>query len=161
MKIVLDTNVLVAGLLSPFGPCAEIVRMVSSGDLTLYLDSRILSEYSEVLSRSKFRFPADKVSALLDFIEHSGRIVASSPLPVSLPDSGDQPFLEITVAGRAACLVTGNRAHFPPKLCKGVKVFSPSEFLVFYKKQRKQKARNKSPHPICAGTAGKHPRRCT
>ena len=63
MKIVLDTNVLVAGLLSPFGPCAQIVRMVSSGDLTLYFDARILSEYSEVLRRSKFRFQIDKVVA--------------------------------------------------------------------------------------------------
>lgn len=26
MKIVVDTNVLVAGLLSPYGPCGEIVR---------------------------------------------------------------------------------------------------------------------------------------
>ena len=42
MNIVLDTNVLVAGLLSPFGPCGEIVRMVSSGALTLAFDARIL-----------------------------------------------------------------------------------------------------------------------
>ena len=46
MKIVLDTNVLVAGLLSPFGPCGEIVRMVSSGEVTLCFDALILAEYS-------------------------------------------------------------------------------------------------------------------
>ena len=33
MNIVLDTNVLVEGLLSPFGPCGKIVRMVSSDKL--------------------------------------------------------------------------------------------------------------------------------
>ena len=65
MKIVLDTNVLVAGLLSPFGPCGEIVRMVSSGEVTLCFDALILAEYSEVLYRSKFRFDKDKVAALL------------------------------------------------------------------------------------------------
>jgi len=137
MKIVLDTNVLVAGLLSPFGPCAEIVRMVSSGDLTLYFDARILSEYGEVLRRPKFRFQTDKVVALLDHIRHGGHIVASSPLSRPLPDSGDQPFLEVTVAGQAVCLVTGHHAHFPPKLCQGFKVLSPSEFLTFYRKQQK------------------------
>ena len=47
MNIVLDTNVLVAGLLSPFGPCGQIVRMVSSGELTLSFDARILAEYEE------------------------------------------------------------------------------------------------------------------
>ena len=140
MKIVLDTNVLVAGLLSPFGPCAEIVRMVSSGDLTLYFDSRILSEYSEVLRRSKFRFQIDKVVALLDHIEHRGHIVASSPLLNVLPDPGDQAFLEVAVAGKAVCLVTGNRTHFPPRQCQGIKVLSPSDFLTFYREQVKQKS---------------------
>ena len=139
MKIVLDTNVLVAGLLSPFGPCAEIVRMVSSGDLTLYFDSRILSEYSEVLHRSRFRFKIDKVIDLLEHIEHRGDIVASSPLSDLLPDPGDQPFFEVSVAGQAVCLVTGNHAHFPPKKCQGAKVVSPSDFLTFYRKQQKQK----------------------
>jgi predicted nucleic acid-binding protein len=45
MRIVFDTNVLVAGLLSPFGPCGEIVRMVSSGEVTLCFDALILAEY--------------------------------------------------------------------------------------------------------------------
>ncbi len=139
MKIVLNTNVLVAGLLSPFGSCAEIVRMVSSGELTLYFDARILSEYGEVLRRSKFRFDIDKVVGLLDHIERRGHIVATSPLSNSLPDPGDEPFLEAAVAGQAVCLVTGNHSHFPPKLCQGVKVLSPSDFLTFYKKQKKRK----------------------
>ena len=49
MDIVIDTNVLVAGLLSPFGACGEIVRMVSAGELELSIDARILTEYNEVL----------------------------------------------------------------------------------------------------------------
>jgi predicted nucleic acid-binding protein len=114
--------------------------MVSSGELTLYFDARILSEYSEVLRRSRFRFHTDKVIALLDYIEHRGHLVASSPLSNSLPDPGDQPFLEVAVAGQAICLVTGNHAHFPSRLGQGVKVLSPSDFLIFYKKQQKQKS---------------------
>ncbi len=55
MKIVLDTNVLVSGLLTPFGPTGEIVRMVSAGELILAIDARILSEYQEVLHRPKFK----------------------------------------------------------------------------------------------------------
>lgn len=139
MNIVLDTNVLVAGLLSPFGPCGEIVRMVSSGELRLYFDARIFTEYEEVLNRPKFKFDEDKVAALLDQIEHRGRTVASLPLSHPLPDHDDEPFLEVAVAGKAACIVTGNSIHFPAKLCKGVKVLSPSEFLSFYKKEQRRK----------------------
>lgn len=135
MNIVLDTNVLVAGLLTPFGPCGEIVRMVSSGELTLSLDARILTEYQEVLDRPKFKFDKDKVAALLDHIVHRGVTVASSPLPQPLPDVDDEPFLEVAIAAQAICIVTGNQVHFPTELCQGVMVLSPSEFLAFYKKQ--------------------------
>jgi putative PIN family toxin of toxin-antitoxin system len=141
MKIVLDTNVLVAGLLSPFGPCGEIIRMVSSSKLTLCIDALILSEYSEVLHRSKFGFDKDKVRALLDHIEHRGDTVASSPLHHSLPDPDDEPFLKVAVAGKAVCLVTGNASHFPAKRCQGRRVLSPSKFLAFYKKQQKLKSK--------------------
>ena len=139
MRIVLDTNVLVAGLLSPFGPCGEIIRMVSSGELTLCIDARILSEYSEVLQRSKFRFEKNKLTALLDYIEYRGQAVASSPLSGPLPDPDDEPFLEVALSSGIEHLVTGNHAHFPPELCRGIKVLSPSDFLNHYKRGRKRK----------------------
>lgn len=133
MKIVLDTNALVAGLLSPFGPCGEIVRMVSSGEVTLALDARILTEYQEVLARPKFKFDQDKVAAILDLIEHRGIIVAASPLTQPLPDPDDEPFLEIAITARVAGLVTGNHVHFPAESSQGVTVFSPTEFIAFYR----------------------------
>ena len=135
MKIVLDTNVPVSGLLSPFGPCGEIVRMVSSAELTLAFDARIITEYQEVLIRPKFRFDRDKIDALLDHIEHRGLTVAPSPLPQSLPDIDDEPFLAVAIAAKAVCIITGNQIHFPRDLCLGVTVFSPSDFLMFYKEQ--------------------------
>ena len=140
MKVVVDTNVLVAGLLSPFGRCAEIVRMISSGKLTLCLDARVLAEYNEVLHRPKFGFNKDNVAALLEYIEHSGETTASLPLPHSLPDHDDEPFLEVAIAGQAACIVTGNKSHFPVKLCQGIKVLSPDEFIIFYRKRQRQKS---------------------
>ena len=41
MRIVLDTNVLVSGLLTPFGTCGDVVRMLTSGSFTLCVDARI------------------------------------------------------------------------------------------------------------------------
>ncbi len=137
MNIVLDTNVLVAGLLSPFGACGEIVLMVSSGELTLSLNARILAEYDEVLRRPKFNFENEKVKVLLDYIVHRGQTVASSPLVNSLPDPDDETFLATAIASQAACLITGNQSHFPAELCHATVIYSPREFLTFYKKQKK------------------------
>jgi putative PIN family toxin of toxin-antitoxin system len=141
MDIVIDTNVLVAGLLSPFGACGEIVRMVSAGDLTLSFDARILSEYKEVLRQPKFGFEEERVAAFLDYIVYRGRPVAPSPLSHSLPDPDDEPFLEVTLASHAVCLVTGNQKHFHAERCQGAKIISPAEFLIFFRYQQIEKKR--------------------
>jgi len=135
MKVVLDTNVLVSGLLSPYGRPAEIVRMVSSTELRLCFDARILSEYSEVLRRPKFQFDEEKVETILDHIERCGSLVAPSPLSSGLPDPDDEPFLAVAIAARADCLVTGNSAHFPRDRCEGITVYSPASFLRYFKSQ--------------------------
>ncbi|MBC8418368.1 MAG: putative toxin-antitoxin system toxin component, PIN family [Proteobacteria bacterium] len=134
MKIVLDTNVLVSGLLTPFGPSGKIVRMVSAGRLILQIDARILSEYQEVLHRPKFKFNKDHIGTLLDFIKQYGQFVSSLPLKKHLPDPDDEPFLEVAIAGKAMSLITGNGAHYPTSSREGINILSPSEFLKFYEK---------------------------
>lgn len=129
MRIVLDTNVLVSGLLSPFGPPSEIVRMVSSGAVSLCVDARILSEYEDVLLRPKFGFDRDSVAALLDYIAFRGEAVASAPLAWRLPDPDDEPFLEVALGCPADYLVTGNNGHFPAAARDGVEVLTPAEFV--------------------------------
>ena len=136
MKIVLDTNVLVSGLLTPFGSSGEIVRMVSAGILILQYDSRILLEYQEVLYRPKFQFNQEHIDLLLDYIKKNGQVIPASPLRKRLPDPDDEPFLEIAIAGKAACLITGNKVHYPRKFRGGVKILSPSEFINFYRKRK-------------------------
>ncbi|MFH2065024.1 MAG: putative toxin-antitoxin system toxin component, PIN family [Pseudomonadota bacterium] len=139
MKIVLDTNVLISGLLTPFGPSGEIVRMVFSGDLIVHIDARILLEYKDVLLRPKFRFHPVHIGILIDFIAQYGQFTASSPLRDQLPDPDDEPFLEVAIAGMVQSLVTGNKRHYPFSAIKGINIFSPSEFIEFYRKQNQEK----------------------
>ncbi len=137
MKVVLDTNVLVSGLLSPFGPPGEIVRLVSSGSLQLCFDARILSEYEDVLKRPKFGFSSAQTRVLLNQIEGDGFVVAAEPLSHRLPDVGDEPFLEVAWTGKAEALITGNTKHFPRAACGPVPVVSPADFLELYRKKMK------------------------
>lgn len=139
MKVVVDTNVLVAGLLSPFGPPGEIVRMIASGAVTLCLDARVLTEYSDVLSRAKFHFEPEQVQILLEQIRTEGLSVAGAPLASRLPDPSDEPFLEIALAGHAVCLITGNSKHFPAPKRQGMAVLSPAEFLDLYRNQSRRR----------------------
>lgn len=138
MRIVLDTNVLVSGLLSPFGPPGEIARMVSAGSVRLCVDARLLSEYEDVLNRPRFRFDPDAVAALIDFIDANSDTTAASPLSIRLPDVDDEAFLEVALACSADHLVTGNIIHFPERARSGVSVVTPAEFIEIYRSQSRQ-----------------------
>ncbi len=129
MRVVLDTNVLVSGLLSAAGPPAWIVEAVLAGELELALDMAIRQEYEDVLRRPEFRFSPEIVDDLLAAIDQLSFLVAAAPpCPVPLPDPDDEPFL--AVAAAAGCrLVSGNVRHFPPRSRGGVSVLTPRELV--------------------------------
>jgi putative PIN family toxin of toxin-antitoxin system len=130
VRVVVDSNILVSGLLSPHGPPAQILRLALRGDLTLLHDARIVAEYREVLLRPRFGFDPNDAQALLHGLERAGAVVLAKPLPVELPDPDDLPFLEVAVSGSAAALVTGNRRHYRPLRGKHqVEILSPQELL--------------------------------
>lgn len=129
MMIVLDTNVIISGILRPFSKAASILRLISDGTVQLAYDLRLLSEYRDVLSRPKFNVTEENVEAFLVQVEQEGFLVSVKPLEIHLPDPDDEPFLEVAIAGKVEAIVTGNKRHFPKEEYKGVKILSPTEFL--------------------------------
>ena len=132
MIIVLDTNVIISGILRPYGRPAAILRLVVSGLLTPAYDQRILGEYREFLTRPKFPFPEESVADFLDQIENEGLLVASKPLSFSLPDADDEPFLEAALSSKAVALIIGNKRHFSKKIYGKTKILTPGEFLELF-----------------------------
>lgn len=125
MRIVLDTNVIVSAMLNPNGTPGAILRGVLDGRLRLLVDNRVVFEYSDVLSRSKFRLEPHDVQAFLAFVEHEAEYVTAPPTDAQFDDPDDRPFYELAVNGGANYLVTGNTRHFP----KNPIVCSPRHFL--------------------------------
>ena len=126
--VVLDTNILVSALLSPFGPPARVFDLALAGEIRLVYDDRIVAEYREVLVRPRFGFALEAIADVMAFIEAEGESVIALPLAVVLPDPDDLPFLEVA-AQADATLVTGNRVHFPEAVCGLVRVLAPAEFI--------------------------------
>jgi len=138
VRIVLDTNVLVSGFLSPHGPPGAILRSVLAGSITVCFDERILAEYRDVLSRGSFAFDADRVDEVLALIEVQGEAVLAETLGVELPDAEDAMFIEVATAAGAGVLVTGNRKHFPDKALRDVRVSLPGAFVEDYLRNPKR-----------------------
>ncbi|MBS3976642.1 MAG: putative toxin-antitoxin system toxin component, PIN family [Syntrophomonadaceae bacterium] len=133
MNIVLDTNVLVSGLLKAHSDAGSIIRLAISGSLAIVYDSRILAEYRDVLYRPKFRFEQFEIEAILAQFEAEGILVMPKPLQSKLPDRDDEPFLEAALAVSDAILVTGNKKDFPLPSGSGLLIFSPGEFIAHWR----------------------------
>ena len=138
MRIVLDTNVLVSGFLSPHGPPGAILRSVLAGSITLCFDERILGEYREVLTRGSLALDGERVGAVLEFVEANGESVLAEAFGVALPDAADTMFVEVASAAGADCVVTGNRKHFPAEQVGDLPVLVPREFVDVHGRSRRR-----------------------
>ncbi len=127
--MVLDTNVIVSGLLARFGAPGRILDLLRSGTLQAVVDDRILGEYSEVLRRPYFDryLPTAERENVVEFLRGNSLYVTTGRVISDLPDPDDQAFLEIAATAEAP-LITGNARHFPPSKRRGVKVMTPAEF---------------------------------
>lgn len=127
MRVVLDTNVVVSGFISPKGPPGRLAQAVSDGVIAPVFDARMLDEYAEVVQRPRIAARIDVPAALtwILMLQHVG--VALDQVDVysgPLPDEDDRPFLEVALAS-GAVLVTGNAADYPKTA--GVEVLTPAE----------------------------------
>ncbi len=130
MRLVLDTNALVSGLLTAGNPPGRIVDLLRAGKIQLQVDERIVAEYGGVLSRPKFRkkispFQKDLV---MDFIKADSEWHVCTTMVEGLPDPSDACFLEVACEAGVP-LITGNQRHYPQGLRSGVEVLSPREFM--------------------------------
>lgn len=127
MRLVLDTNVLVSGLLSPNGPPGKILDHLVHGRVVAVYSRPILDEYAVVLARKKFNFEPDDIDTFIELIVTEGWPVLRAPrLSIHCSDPKDQPFYDGAAAVNCP-LVTGNLKHFP----KGgpVEVWSPAQAI--------------------------------
>ncbi|HDP77250.1 MAG TPA: putative toxin-antitoxin system toxin component, PIN family [Mesotoga infera] len=125
MKIVVDTNVLVAALINPYGSPAGVLNFILSNRVLPCFDARIIDEYERVLRRPRFGFRSDDIRALLDFFVRVGFLVTPEPVTLELPDLSHLPFVEVSRATNSP-IVTGNAKHFPADF---VTVLSPAALL--------------------------------
>lgn len=129
MDAVIDTNVLISGLINPHSRPGEIVDILLSGQITPTFDDRILIEYEIVLKREKFSFPPILVNTLLQSLKDLGNLIIPIHTAIKVIDEKDRCFYECSLATESRILITGNKKHFPKKICSDITVLSPKEFL--------------------------------
>ena len=126
MRVLLDTNVLIAALIT-HGTCHELLENVVRNH-QLVSSKNILGELADNL-RHKFKYTKSEVRDAVVLISERAVLVTPVEVETAIPiDPDDLPVLGTAVAGSCRCLVTGDKEL--QKLChvEDISVISPSQF---------------------------------
>ena len=130
-RVVLDTNVLVAGLRSRRGAAFRLLSEVGKASFEIALSVPLVLEYEDALLRPGVTNLGQRdVDVLLDYfckVAHQQQIFYLwRPL---LPDPKDDMLLELAVAARCRSIITYNVRDFVGAEKFGVSVLEPGPFL--------------------------------
>lgn len=114
MRVVLDTNVFVSGLMLPGSPPGQIITAWRDAQFGLVLSEPMLAEIGKVLVYPKIRkrlgWDAATIANYLLLLRFEAEVVGLDAVSVSVPrDAGDDMVLATLLAGKAEFLVTGDQ----------------------------------------------------
>jgi hypothetical protein len=129
MRLVLDTNVLIAALIAR-GVCADLLEHCILSH-TLVTSEFILNELREQLI-DKFKYTQQETDDAIALLTSQMEVVV--PMALEQPvcrDVDDDQILATAVAGRAECLITGDKDLLILQRHAGVEILNPSNFAAF------------------------------
>lgn len=126
MKLVLDTNVLLAAVLAP-GLCRELVLKHTHAH-EVCCSPALLEEFAEKL-RDKLGFEPGTVPIFVAYRQRMS-VVEAPPLPAPVcRDPDDDLVLATALAGQAEVIITGDKDLLVLKKHQGIRILSPRQFL--------------------------------
>jgi hypothetical protein len=134
-RVVIDTNVVVSGLLF-VGVPGKLIALWKGGRIRPLASKEIIDEYLRVLAYTKFQLSEQEINYLLyQEILPYFEIIGTKPGPgIVKQDPSDDMFIHCAAAGKANMIISGDRHLLALKSYGRIKILTPSQFL----KQLKQ-----------------------
>lgn len=132
IKVVLDTNIIFAGLYSANGASYKVLQYLAAERLQMALSTPLLFEYEDVLRRNQSKLGLDdaKIETILDnlcaYSQFQKVYFLWRPF---LPDAKDDLVLELAVAAQVSTIVTHNQKDFMGIDKFGVEAITPKTLL--------------------------------
>ena len=127
MKIVLDTNVLIAALIAR-GVCHELLEYCVIRH-TLFTSDFIINETREKLI-GKFGYAANLADEAVSLFRSRMELVAPPKLEQQVcRDPDDDNILAAAMSGKCDCIITGDKDLLVLKSYEGINILSPRDFI--------------------------------
>lgn len=135
-RVVIDTNVFIAALLSAVGHNRGVLRACLQGKARPLMGAALFHEYEDVMSRPELMkksplTPKERQTLFEALLSVSEWVRVYFLWRPNLPDEGDNHLVELAIAGGASVIVTNNirdvrrgELNFP---C--LKILTPAQFL--------------------------------
>jgi|SRR5579859_252521 len=128
LRVVLDTNVIVSGLLHRRGAPAAILDGATSKRFRCFISGSLLDEYSDVLTRGYLHLDQHRAARFIKAFQEVATIVEPRKKVAVTRDPEDDRVMECAIAAGADFIVTGNIRDFPPRF-HGIRIVTPRDFL--------------------------------
>jgi putative PIN family toxin of toxin-antitoxin system len=128
-RVVVDTNVVLSGLLFPGSIPAQALKRAQSG--TMLASLATCEELAETMSRRRFdRYVVAEIrQRLVSAYLHACVMVEISTPIHACRDPRDDKFLEVAVHGKADALLTGDADLLELHPFRGVAILVPADYL--------------------------------
>lgn len=133
MRIVLDVNVWISGLLWRGVP-KQILDFAQDGIVIIVISEPILSELEEVLAREKFQSRMQLLGITAKDLITSASQLSENCIPTSvnvpqLRDPDDAMILGTAIAAKATAIISGDLDLVVLEEFRGIPILTPTSFL--------------------------------
>lgn len=127
VRIVLDTNVLISGIVFGGKP-GEVLEMIRSKELLGITSPVLLAELGDILSK-KIMYPKSRVLQMEKKMRRTLQVVQPVKSINVVRDDDDNRVLEAAIEGKCEYVVTGDKDLLDLKSYRGIRILTPTEFL--------------------------------
>ncbi len=134
IRAVVDTNVLVSGLVSEGGPPSKVIDAWLEGQYTLVTSAYMVEELIHVLSypriRDRLRLDKDELEAILIALLAQAKVTPGQLCLAGVTrDPKDDAVVACAVEGEADGMVSGDQDLLVLGTYKGIEVITPRQFI--------------------------------
>lgn len=135
MRVVIDTNILVAATRSRTGASRKLLALLPSDKFQPAMSVTLYLEYLDVMTREE-NIPVgltdkDMIGFVREILSYSHKQGIYFTWRPSLKDADDDFVLELAIASQSEYIITFNEKDFRNIELFGIEVISPSSFLKY------------------------------